>query len=93
MLRGDFQTLGRHATALVVSYGWSDELSTVLTGMLSPVDGSGIGSGALTWNHSDAVSVVASAFVPWGARPAAMTLGSEYGLSSISGFLQLRVYD
>ena len=92
-LRGDSQLLGRHALALVIGYDLTDELAGALTYIQSPVDGSGMVAPAVTWNHSDNVTLVANCFVPWGTRSEASIPKSEWGASPFTLFVQARLYD
>ena len=61
--------------------------------LVSPRDGSGVLSPALTYTLSDAASVQATLYVPWGAEPDGLTLRSDYGWTPLSAFVQLRLYD
>ncbi len=91
--RGESQILGRHALALALSYDILYDLSASLSYVQSPVDGSGMVAGTLTWFQSDAVTLVLDAFVPWGSTPAAGTPTSEWGTYPVSIFFQARFYD
>ena len=93
LLRGDTQILGRHALAFVASYTVADAWAFSLTWIQSPADGSGLFTHGVTWTVSDAVTLAASVFLPYGEKPASGMLRSEYGASPISAFVQLRVYD
>ena len=92
-LRGDTQILCRHALGLSAPYELSEELSFGLTGLLSPGDGSGVISPSATLRFGDRVVLLASGYVPFGARPDGATLRSFYGATPISAFLQIAVYD
>jgi len=91
--RGDTQILGRHAVAVMASYDLFDDLGATAMILVSPADGSGMFSPALTWSYSDGVSIVGSLFLPWGAGSNLGRLGSEYGSAPLSVFLQASVYD
>jgi len=91
--RGDTQILGRHVFALVTSYDLADVVNANITALASPVDGSGLVGPSITFGHSDSVTLIGSAYVPWGKRPRMGLPRSEYGLSSVSGLLQARIYD
>jgi hypothetical protein len=91
-LRGDSQILGRHAVALLGSIELSNELSVQVLGLASPVDGSGVLSPSATFTLSDAASVQANLYLPWGAKPDGLVLRSEYGATPLSLFVQARIY-
>jgi hypothetical protein len=88
--RGDTQILGRHAVALVASYEASPELELGLRWLQSPVDGSGVATPTATARLSDRMSVIGAMYVPYGAGPAGLMLHSEYGATSLTGFVQLQ---
>jgi hypothetical protein len=93
-LRGDLQILGRHALALLGSYDFGDGLwGASLLWLQSPADGSGLFSPSLTWNFAENVTLAASAFLPYGARPENGVLRTEYGGAPFSFFVQVRLYD
>ena len=46
----------------------------------------------LTWDFGENVSLVGSAYFPYGAPPENGELKSEYGAAPTSGFLQVRLY-
>jgi hypothetical protein len=92
-VRGDTQILGRHAVALLGSLELTNELATQALVLVSPTDGSGVLSPAATYTLSDAASVNATLYVPWGAEPQGLTLQSEYGATPLSFFVQVRLYD
>jgi hypothetical protein len=91
-VRGDTQILSTHATALLASYQASPELGYSGQWIHNPADGSGVlvPSVSFTWN--DALSVTGSVYLPYGHKPKYGMLRSEYGTSSMSGLLQLRLY-
>lgn len=92
-LRGDTQILGRHAVALLATLELTNELAGQALALLSPRDGSGVLSPSLTYTLSDAASVQATLYVPWGAEPEGLALRSDYGWTPLSAFVQLRLYD
>ncbi len=92
-LRGDTQILGRHAVALLATIELTNELSTQALALVSPRDGSGVLSPSFTYTLSDAASVQATLYVPWGAEPEGLVLQSDYGWTPLSAFVQLRIYD
>ena len=93
LARGDTQLLGRHVLAVVLSYDLADTVSGSLTSLVSPIDGSGLVAPSITFNYSDTVTLLASGYVPWGAKPREGAPRSEYGTSGLTGLLQLRIYD
>jgi hypothetical protein len=92
-VRGDTQLLGRHAVALLATLELTNEVAGQALALVSPRDGSGVLSPSVTYTLSDAASVQATLYVPWGAEPEGLALGSDYGWTPLSAFLQLRVYD
>ncbi len=92
-LRGDTQILGRHALAMLASYEVSPELSLAAQWLQSPVDGSGVLTPSATLTFGDKVSLLATAYLPYGRSPRGGTLKSEYGTAARSGFLQIRIYE
>jgi len=87
--RGDTQILGRHAITVSGTYELSAELTTGLRVIVSPRDGSGVVVPTATATLGDRLSIAAALYVPWGAAPVGLTLQSEYGAASLSGFVQL----
>jgi hypothetical protein len=90
--RGDTQILGRQAIATQLSYQFKIDLNGSLLILQSLQDSSGIASPSINWDFSQNSSIVGSVFVPWGDKPSAGNLRSEYGGTPISLFLQLRSY-
>lgn len=91
-LGGDTQILGRHASAFQAVYGLSSEHPVNLLWILSPKDGSGVVTSSVSWIFSDSVTLIASGYLPHGARPADGELQSEYGGTPVSGLVQLSFY-
>jgi hypothetical protein len=91
-LRGDTQILQRHALAALASYEVSPELAFALQWLHGPVDGSGVVAPSATVTFGDKISLLASAYWPYGRAPQGTTVRSEYGAASRSGLLQVRVY-
>ncbi len=91
-LRGDTQILGRHAIASLVSYESSPEWTYGLQWLQSPVDASGIVMPQLTRTFSDQLSFFFSGYVPYGRAPIGAVFMSEYGVSPLAAFIQLRLY-
>lgn len=93
LARGDTQILGRHAIALLGTLELTNELAAQALVLVSPADGSGVLSPAATYTLSDAASVNATLYLPWGAEPEGLTLRSEYGATPLSFFVQVWIYD
>ena len=91
-VRGDFQILSRHAIGVTGSYEASPELTYSGQWLHNPGDQSGIVAPALTYTFNDAVSLLGSAYIPYGEAPEGGLLRSEYGAAPLSGLLQVRVY-
>ena len=92
LIRGDAQILGRHAGALQLTQGITGTLPRTLGWLFSPIDGSGVLTGVVTWIFSDELTLAASAYWPYGERPRHGTLQSEYGGAAKSGLLQVSFY-
>lgn len=93
LARGDTQILGRHAVALLGTLELTNELAVQALALASPVDGSGVLSPAATYTLSDAASVNATLYAPWGAGADGLLLRTEYGATPLSFFVQVRLYD
>jgi hypothetical protein len=91
-IRGDMQILSRHAVGVTASYDASPEFTYSGQWLHNPADGSGIVAPALTYTFNDAVSLLGSLYIPYGAEPEGGVLRSEYGGAPASGLLQLRWY-
>ena len=91
-LRGDTQILSRHALALTGSYEGSPEITYSGQWVVNPRDRSGIVAPGVTYTLSDHVSFLGTAYVPFGRKPRAPVLRSEFGAASLSALLQLRIY-
>jgi hypothetical protein len=91
-LRGDTQILGRQALAAQVSYAFDDAVGGTFLVLTNPTDGSGVASPALSINMADNITLLFSAFFPWGDEPFFGELQSEYGATPTSLFLQANVY-
>ncbi len=91
-LRGDSQILGRHALGVQVAYPFNESLSGAWNIVMSPKDGSGVLSSSLRWDLSRTTSLSVTGFIPWGASPHHGRLGSEYGTSGESVFVQVSMY-
>ena len=91
--RGDTQLLGQHALALLLTYDLFDDVTATWTTIVSPVDGSGLVSPGLRWAASDRVTLLASGFGAFGARPRGLLVRSEWGLVPWSALIQLALYD
>jgi hypothetical protein len=91
--RGDTQILGRHAAALLATYDVSTVVTAGLTTLLSPTDGSGVALPQATLQLGDRFGIEAILYVPWGAGPRLGRLGSFYGGTPLSAYLQVRFDD
>jgi hypothetical protein len=85
--------LGRHVVSLLATLELTNEVSGQALALVSARDGSGVLSPSVTYTLSDAASVQATLYLPWGAEPEGLTLRSDYGWTPRSAFVQLRVYD
>ncbi len=90
-MRGDVQILGKHAVALQATYGLGGTLSASCS-WIAGLDGSGVINPSSTWVFSDNVSLLASAYFPYGALSDGMTLKSEYGWLPASVLAQINFY-
>jgi hypothetical protein len=78
--------------ALLATYEADQELTLSLLGLVSTRDASGVAAG-ITLRLGDRVTVQASLYLPWGARPVGLELRSDYGAVPFSAFVQAAVYD
>lgn len=92
LLLGDAQILGRHAGAVQLVRGIGNAVPLTLGWVFAPTDGSGVLTGAVTWVFSDALTLAASAYWPYGEGPGPAALQSEYGGAAKSGLLQISFY-
>ena len=92
LIQGDAQILGRHAGAVQLSQGITGTVPRTLGWLFSPIDGSGVLTGAVTWIFSDELTLAASAYWPYGAGPSGAVLRSEYGGGAKSGLVQISFY-
>jgi hypothetical protein len=92
-LRGDFQTLGRHTLAAVASYPVGLTLAASLQVIVDPRDGSGLVAPSISWDFGEGASILAAGYFPWGAGPEGIVIHSLYGLTPLTGIVQVRVYD
>ena len=90
--RGDTQILSRHAIGVTGSYEHSPEMTYSGQWLHNPADGSGVVAPAMTYTFNDTVSLLGSAYFPYGRPPEAGVLRSEYGAAPVSWLLQLRLY-
>lgn len=91
-VRGDTQILSRHAVAMSAMYEVSPEISYAGQWLHNPRDGSGIVAPGLTYTFSDALSVLATAYVSYGKPARGGLLQSEFGAAPVSALLQVRLY-
>ncbi|KIG16383.1 hypothetical protein DB30_04550 [Enhygromyxa salina] len=95
----DLPYLGQHYVGLVAAAEIIPILRVSLTGIVSATDGSGLAGVAFIYNVANESDLILGVFVPWGAGvrgfdPMAGTvdLGSEFGTSPISAYLEARVF-
>jgi hypothetical protein len=91
-LRGDTQILCRQAIAAQLSYAFDDAVGGTFLVLTNPTDGSGVLSPALTISMADNITLLGSAFIPWGDEPSGGQLRSEYGATAAGLFLQANIY-
>ena len=91
-LRGDSQILGRHALGVQIGYPFNESLNGAGSIIISPKDGSGVFAPSIRWDLSRTTSLSVTGYVPWGAGPHHGRIGSEYGTSGESIFVQLSMY-
>jgi hypothetical protein len=91
-LRGDTQILGRQAIAAQFSYLFNEAVNGSFLVLTNPTDGSGVLSPSVRLDLDRNVTLITSAFVPWGDEPVLGQLQSEYGATSASLFVQAAVY-
>jgi hypothetical protein len=92
LARGDFQILTRHGLAGQCSYPFSPSVNGALLLLFCPTDGSGLLAPNVRWDLSDNTSMLATTYLPWGEGVSGFRLGSEYGATPYSLFLQLTHY-
>ena len=92
LLRGDTQIIGRHAVALQAAYPLNESLHLGCLALCSPADGSGVVAPSLRWDLNDTVSLLLTAYLPWGQKPSAGRLESEYGGTPHTVQAQLSLY-
>jgi hypothetical protein len=92
-LRGDSQILGRHAIGLLASLEVSPELTVGGQWIQSPADGSGVVAPSATVTFGDSLSLLATAYLPFGRAWRGSVRGSEYGAAPRAVFVQVRIYD
>ena len=92
LLRGDTQILSRHAVAIVTSYELSPLVALAASWIANPLDGSGVVTPSITFTPGDRVSLVTAAYLPHGTVVRDGHLGSVFGASPVSAFVQLRLY-
>lgn len=92
-LRGDTQILGRQTAALLATYEANPELTLNLLGLVSTRDASGVAAPGATLRLGDRLTVQATLYLPWGARPVGLELRSDYGAVPFAAFVQMAVYD
>lgn len=89
---GDVLAESRHVGALQISWGLGFAAPLTCGWVFSPQDQSGVGTLALSWLFSDALTLAASAYAPHGEKPRAGRLRSAYGGAPRSALLQISFY-
>lgn len=88
--------LGQHYVGVRLGGEIVPVLKVNAVALLNAADGSGLVLGSLLYDISDEASFIGGVIVPWGARLAqggvAPALGSEFGLTPLSAFLEMRFY-
>ena len=92
LLRGDGQSLGRHALGLQLTYPINQMWTCGLLVLQNPVDGSGLVSPSVRWDFSQTGSLSIHAFAPWGQSPESGHIRSEYGSAPFSLFSQVNFH-
>jgi hypothetical protein len=95
----DLPYLGQHYVGAAAGLEIIPILRVAVTGIVSATDGSGLAGVSFIYNVANESDLILGVFVPWGAGvrgfdPMAGTLelGSEFGLSPISAYLEARVF-
>jgi len=91
-LRGDMQILSRHAIGVIGQYEHSPLLAFSGQWMQNARDRSGIAVPGVTMTFTDALSLLATGYLPYGRGPAGSLLRSEFGAAPLGALLQLRLY-
>ena len=91
-LRGDTQTLCRHAVGLQLSYPFNESVTGTLNAVVNSRDGSGVVSPSVRWDASRHVSLTVAGYAGWGEQPTEAMLRSEYGATGQCLFVQLGLY-
>jgi hypothetical protein len=95
----DLLYLGEHYLGVLAGLTIIPVLRGSVLTMISATDGSGLAGLSLSYSVADEADLIAGAYVPWGAGlrtgdgPIPIPeLGSEFGLSPVSAFLEMRVF-
>ena len=89
---GDVLVEARHVGALQISWGLGFAAPLSCGWVFSPQDQSGVGTLALSWLFSDALTLAASVYAPHGKKPREGRLRSAYGGAAHSALLQISFY-
>lgn len=89
--------LGQHYVGARVGGEIIPVLKANVVALVNAADGSGLALASLAYDISDEATFIAGLIAPWGARPvisagALSALGSEYGLTPLSAFVEMRFY-
>jgi hypothetical protein len=95
----DIRYLGQHYVGVVAGLETIPILRLNAISLINAADGSGLAGAFLAYNIADEADFVGGVYVPWGDEPdftgypfAAPTLGSEFGQSPVTVFLETRFY-
>lgn len=92
----DLPYLGRHYVGLNAGLDTIPILRLQAIGLVNAADGSGNAGLFVSYNVADEADIVAGGFVPWGKSPnvgaSGLALGSEFGASPITAFVESRVF-
>jgi hypothetical protein len=95
----DIPYLGQHYVGVVAGMETIPILRLNALSLINATDGSGLAGLFLNYNIADEADFVGGFYVPWGEKPdfagypfAPPTLGSEFGQSPVTVFLETRFY-
>lgn len=92
----DLPYLGRHYVGLNAGLDTIPILRLQAITLVNAIDGSGNAGLFLNYNVSDEADISAGGFVPWGRSPSVgpggIELGSEFGASPVTAFVESRVF-
>ncbi len=99
LMPDDIPYLGKHYVSASFGLDLIPILRLQTLGLVNASDASGLAGLTLAYNAADEVDLIVGSFIPWGKKlqnvdPMAGTfdLGSEYGLSALTIYLETRVF-